>query len=71
MDDNGNGLLGGVFWVFWLIWLVLILVAGWKMYVKAGQQGWVSLIPIINILGPAQDRPPALVVDPAACSSRS
>ncbi len=51
MDDNGNGLLGGVFWVFWLIWLVLILVAGWKMYVKAGQKGWVSLIPILNILG--------------------
>lgn len=51
METDGNGLLGGVFWVFWLIWLVLILVAGWKMYVKAGQQGWVSLIPIINILG--------------------
>jgi hypothetical protein len=51
MDFDGNGWLGGVFWVFWLIWLVLILVAGWKMYVKAGQKGWVSLIPILNILG--------------------
>lgn len=49
--SDDSGWLGGVFWVFWLIWLVLILVAGWKMYVKAGQQGWVSLIPIINILG--------------------
>jgi hypothetical protein len=48
--DDGSW-LGGVFWVFWLIWVVLILVAGWKMYVKAGQQGWVSLIPILNILG--------------------
>lgn len=51
MEIDGNGLLGGVFWLFWLAWLVLILVAGWKMYVKAGQQGWVSLIPILNILG--------------------
>jgi hypothetical protein len=51
MDDTGNGLLGGAFWVFWLIWLVLLLVAGWQMYVKAGQKGWVSLIPILNILG--------------------
>ena len=51
MEVDGNGLLGGLFWLFWLIWLVLILVAGWKMYVKAGQQGWVSLIPILNILG--------------------
>ena len=51
MEVDGNGLLGGLFWLFWLIWLILILVAGWKMYVKAGQQGWVSLIPILNILG--------------------
>ena len=49
--SDDSGWLGGVFWVFWLIWLVLILVAGWKMYVKAGQKGWVSLIPILNILG--------------------
>ena len=51
MDDTGNGLLGGAFWLFSLLWLILILVAGWKMYVKGGQHGWVSLIPIINILG--------------------
>ena len=51
VDDGGSGWLGGVFWVFSLVWLVLILVAGWKMYVKAGQKGWVSLIPILNILG--------------------
>jgi hypothetical protein len=49
--DDGNGLLGGVFWVFYLLWAILILVAGWKMYVKAGQKGWVSIIPILNILG--------------------
>ena len=51
MDDTGNGLLGGAFWLFSLLWLILILVAGWKMYVKGGQHGWVSLIPIINMLG--------------------
>lgn len=49
--DDGNGLFGGIFGVLWLIWLVLLLVAGWQMYVKAGQKGWVSLIPFINILG--------------------
>lgn len=36
---------------FSLVWLVFILVAGWKMYVKAGQPGWFSLIPILNVLG--------------------
>jgi hypothetical protein len=50
-SDDSGWLGGGVFWALWLIWLVLVLVAGWKMYVKAGQKGWVSLIPILNILG--------------------
>lgn len=36
---------------FSLVWIVFILVAGWKMYVKAGQPGWFSLIPILNVLG--------------------
>ena len=51
MNYDDNGLFGGVFWLFSLFWLILILVAGWKMYVKGGQHGWVCLIPIINILG--------------------
>jgi hypothetical protein len=51
MNYDDNGLFGGALGVFALIWWILILVAGWKMYVKAGQKGWVSLIPILNILG--------------------
>ena len=51
MEYDDNGLLGGAFWLFSVFWLILILVAGWKMYVKGGQHGWVCLIPIINILG--------------------
>lgn len=50
MEDSG-GLFSGIWLFLMLAWLVLILVAGWKMYVKAGQQGWVAIIPIINILG--------------------
>lgn len=34
-----------------LVWFVLVLVAGWKMYIKAGQPGWVSIIPFVNIFG--------------------
>jgi hypothetical protein len=49
MDDNG--LFDGIGFFFGLLWFILILAAGWKMYVKAGQHGWVSLIPVINILG--------------------
>ena len=50
MDDSG-GLLSGIWLFLILAWFVLLLVAGWKVYAKAGQHGWVALIPIINVLG--------------------
>jgi hypothetical protein len=50
MDDS-SGLFSGIWLVLMLAWYVVILVAGWKMYAKAGQHGWVAIIPIINILG--------------------
>lgn len=34
-----------------LIWFVLILIAGWVMYAKAYQPGWVAIIPLLNIFG--------------------
>jgi hypothetical protein len=34
-----------------LVVFVVLLVSAWRMYEKAGQSGWVSLIPILNILG--------------------
>jgi len=49
--EDSSGLFSGVGLVLMLAWLVFILVAGWKMYAKAGQPGWVAIIPIINILG--------------------
>lgn len=50
MDDS-SGLLSGIWLFLILAWFVLLLVAGWKVYAKAGQKGWVALIPIINVLG--------------------
>ena len=29
-----------------LAWYVFILVAGWKLFEKAGEPGWKSLIPV-------------------------
>lgn len=40
-----------VFLVIAIIWAVLVLVAGWKMYEKAGQAGWVAIIPILSSFG--------------------
>ncbi|MGB9374599.1 MAG: DUF5684 domain-containing protein [Jiangellales bacterium] len=50
-DDVAGGLAAGLFAALAFGWLVLILVAGWKMYVKAAQPGWVSIIPFLNLFG--------------------
>ena len=39
------------FLVIGIIWAVLVLVAGWKMYEKAGQAGWVAIVPILSTFG--------------------
>lgn len=50
-DEDTGALIGnGVVTAFAVLWLLFILVAGWKMYVKAGQAGWTSIIPIIQWL---------------------
>ena len=41
-----NPLVGLVF----LAVVILVLVSIWKVFVKAGQPGWASLIPIYNVL---------------------
>ena len=35
--------------ICWLAITIFLLAANWKIYTKAGQPGWVSLIPIYNI----------------------
>jgi len=40
---------GPVFWIFWLAITIVIIAACWKIFVKAGQPGWASIIPIYNL----------------------
>jgi uncharacterized membrane protein YhaH (DUF805 family) len=40
---------GPVFWICWLAFSILMIVALWKVFSKAGQLGWASIIPILNI----------------------
>jgi len=40
----------GFFGLVWLALIILVIVSNWKIYVKAGQPGWASIIPIYNIL---------------------
>jgi hypothetical protein len=40
----------GLFFVgIYLTLLVLVVVGGWKVFVKAGQPGWAVLVPIYNV----------------------
>ena len=49
-DAAASGLATGYI-VFAVVYAVIILVAGWKLYVKAGQPGLAALIPVVNVFG--------------------
>ena len=40
---------GGVVLLIQLAILVVMIVAGWKVFTKAGQPGWASIIPFYNV----------------------
>jgi len=45
------GIFGGVFAVIVYIAIVVLAIASqWKIFSKAGQPGWASLIPIYNVI---------------------
>lgn len=39
-------LLGGIYLIFALVWWILQIIANWNIFIKAGEAGWKSLIPI-------------------------
>ena len=46
-----GGIVGGMFvvsMVFAFVYYILLVIAGWKVFKKAGEKGWKSLIPIYN-----------------------
>lgn len=52
MDYNGNFLagIGFIGWLFYIAVIVFAIVVQWKIFTKAGQPGWASIIPIYNII---------------------
>ena len=47
--DDGSGM--GMFGVLMTLgFIVLMIASSWKVYVKAGQPGWTSIVPIYNIV---------------------
>ena len=39
---------GPVFWICWFAFAILMIAALWKVFTKAGQPGWPSIVPILN-----------------------
>jgi hypothetical protein len=51
VSSTGDAGAGGVVgMVLWLVVTVAMIVAIWKLFVKAGQPGWASIIPIYNTI---------------------
>ncbi len=55
-DDGGvfAALFGGVWLLFSLAITLLMVVGLWKIFTKAGKAGWLSLIPLVNMVILAQ-----------------
>jgi hypothetical protein len=50
IDDTAIWGIIGTIAVVGLIFWVLGIIIGWKIFTKAGQPGWASIIPIYNVL---------------------
>jgi hypothetical protein len=52
MENNGGGAAGAIVGLIMLVILFafvgVIIAASWKIFVKAGQPGWASIVPFYN-----------------------
>lgn len=52
-QSSGNSVAAGigaiVFLLFYIAVLVVVIAGMWKTFTKAGQAGWLAIIPIVNI----------------------
>lgn len=44
------GAMAGIYFALFIACYVLLVIAQWKIFTKAGEAGWKSLIPIYNIV---------------------
>ena len=50
-DAGSSGMMGGIFGVVIALGIIGVMIASmWKVYVKAGQPGWASIVPIYNLV---------------------
>ena len=55
MENNDAGAIAaiiaglGIFLVFFFAFIIFFIVCHWKIFTKAGQEGWKSIIPLYNL----------------------
>jgi hypothetical protein len=50
-EDAGAGMMGGgIAMLFVLAFMAVMVASMWKVFAKAGQPGWASLVPIYNLV---------------------
>jgi len=47
-EAGGLAIFGGAFLIVWLAVLVVMVVSMWKVFEKAGVEGWKAIIPVYN-----------------------
>lgn len=56
MENNDAGAIAaaiaglGIFLLFFFVLIIFFIVCRWKVFTKAGKEGWKSIIPIYNII---------------------
>lgn len=50
MKDAAFAILGfgAAFTFLWMIWNIICIIGGWKVFTKAGEAGWKSIIPLYS-----------------------
>ncbi len=49
MENTNIAIFSGTFFIVWLVIAVFYIYAFWRIFEKAGQPGWASIIPIYNV----------------------
>jgi hypothetical protein len=50
MDSSAASSFGSVFVIVMLAVAVIMIASVWKVFTKAGQPGWASIVPIYNVI---------------------
>ncbi len=47
--DDGDGAVATTLLIILLVWILFVIVGWWKMFEKADEPGWKSIIPFYNV----------------------